>query len=93
MALVREVLREKKGAAKRSSEYFDVSISDEEALEIFGARVYDEYKKVWIEDDKKVIFMRSIAPEHAGRLSQFIKNRDFEFNFKSFNYFFLTSED
>jgi hypothetical protein len=60
-------------------------------LKIFGSKIYDRLKKIWIEDDFNVVWSRKVTEDIADKLMPFI-GEQIVWDFQKNDYLFTTSE-
>lgn len=88
MAWTREIEHHPNGLPRQVSS-LEVIIPDSVVLGIFGPRVFDAYKKVWIEDDFEVVWPRQITADMVDGLKPYLPET-FVFDLEHHTYYFST---
>ena len=78
----------------RDIEYIEIPLTMEAARQIFGPRVFDQLRRVWIDDDHDVVWVRTIGPREAAALDDAcVLPKGFQFDFERFEYALITSTE
>jgi len=90
MSWIREIEYHPMGLPRQVSA-IEIHIPDQVVLEIFGPRVFDPYKKVWIDDDFEVVWSRQITASMIQGLRPYVCGA-FNFDLGRYTYYLSTSQ-